>query len=506
MRRTSLPRGVWVALIFCTCITSTYATGQDAVKKAAGTQAASVPVANTKADTSTDKPTGQVAAPVYPQTLAGAKQAFKDQRYLDALKILLKLESDHAGQVAYDYLLGRAALENKKFDAAIAAFSRVLTVDPDFAAARFELARTYYSKGVAYLARGPFEQARLEFAIVEDMDPPAKLKDAIEQYQDNIDTYLEVRETEFRMFVEVTGGYDSNITTASEDEYFGYYDYGTNSQRTYYLRDGNERKDSGFSQIQAGIGIDWPLFSNNFEVFGNLMFGNRSYPTEHDYDQGWSEARFGVRHYGESNVKTFRFRHRSTDTIRDKKDSQSYHESNEGMLKLDVKNSDSNAMRFWLLGGDSSYHAYGTEVFSVGYNRQAFEATHIADGKRKSAFQLLIMIGEDYPQNCKEGNTCGPQNDTYARDLTGLRASWGINFFDASRFHTSLYTEKSDYKNDFFYQRRTDKRYELFLGTNTRFGDHWYYRQQIHYTRNDSNLDVYDHERWLVSLTLGWGR
>lgn len=451
----------------------------------------------TKADL--EKVIEQAEKPVYPQTMEGAKQAYKDKNYLDSLKILLKLESDNAGKVEYDYLLGRCALETNNLNLAVSAFTRVLTVAPDFAAARFELARTYYSKGVAMLARSPFEQARAEFDLVSDMNPPADLRQAIDQYQANIDTYLTVRETEFNLFAEMTGGYDSNVGSTSEHFYFSYYDYAAATPKTYRLEEENRERESGFTQGQAGIGINWPLFSNNFEVFGNLLVGGKSYSKERAYDHNWNQAQFGFRHYGESDKKTLRFRFRQThlsDT------DELYHEQNEAMLKWAIKSSDTEAFSLWLLGGDSSYHVQDTHVFSVNYNRQGFEATILSEGKRKSSSQLLLMTGRDNPQECHDYMYCP---DKYARDVTGIRMAWSANIFDQSRFYTSLYIEKSEYANEFFYQRRKDDRSEVLLAINTGFGDSWYVRQEVHYIHNESSIDLYTYERWVASLTIGWG-
>ena len=452
------------------------------------------------AKTELEKMSAQPAKPTYPQTIAGAKQAYKDSNYQDALKILVKLEGDYAGQVEYDYLLGRCALESKQFTVAAGAFIRALTVDPDFAAARFELARTYYSKGVALLARGPFEQARSEFKLVAAMNPPAALKASIDQYQANIDKYLKVRETEYRLFAEMTAGYDSNIGGFSEDDSFTYYDYGTMSQRSFDIENDRDREDSGFSQAQAGAGIDWPLFSNNFEVFGNLMFGGRSYASNHGYDHAWSEVQFGLRHYGESNKKTFRFRFRSTDLT---DSGERYHEQGETMFKLSFKHSETQAISFWLLGGNSDYQAHGTYVFSVNYNRQGVEFTQLSQAKRQSSIQVLLLSGRDDPHDCGDQTMYCP--DAYTRDIKGFRVAWGANIFDSSRFYTSLFFEDSRYDREFFYQKRRDKRTEFFMATNTHFSDNWYFRPELHYTDIDSSVDLYDMERWLVSMTIGWG-
>ncbi len=441
--------------------------------------------------------------PEYPQNLNGAKQAFKDTNYTESLKILARLEGDNAGNVEYDYLLGRCALETRNFDLAVSAFTRALTVDPGFAAARFELARTYYSKGVALLARGPFEQARAEFTIVSSMNPPADLISSIKQYQANIDKYLKVRETEFKLFVQMTGGYDTNLASTSDFYYFDYYDYGTASQQTYRLKEENRERESIFGQMQAGIGIAWPLFSNNFEIFGNLLTGGQSYSSQHDYDQSWDQIQFGARHYGENDKKTVRAQFRKIHLM--EKD-ENYNEEGGVTLEWAIKMNKHNALTFTIMGGDSSYHDNQTHVYSVNYNRSSVEWTHLLEGTNKPSVQILLVGGRDNPQQCN--NNTGPNNycpGIYSRDVGGYRLAWSTNLTERSRFYSSLFYEKSDYDREFFYQQRVDRRLEVFLGLNTTFGSHWYIRPELHYINNESTINLYSYERGVASVTLGWG-
>jgi len=484
-----MPGLLWLLLLSCLFVSNSLAATNERAN----------PTGQTTVKTDLEKAGAQVEKPVYPQTFAGAKQAFEDNNFLDALKILIKLESDFAGKVEYDYLLGRSALETKNFDLATSAFIRVLTVDPDFAAARFELARTYYSKGVAMLARGPFEQARSEFEIVSGMNPSSELRQAIDQYQANIDKYLEIRETEYKMFVEMTGGYDSNIGSTSDHYYFSYYDYGTATQNTYRLDEENREKESGFGQAQAGIGIAWPLFSNNFEVFGNLLVGGKSYSSNYEYDHTWNQIQFGARHYGENDKKTIRFRFRQTDLV---DGGERYHEDDGVSLEWAIKANKTNALTFWVMGGDSSYHAHETYVFSVNYNRSGAEWTHLFEGKSKPSVQILLVAGRDNPQECENSTYCP---DAYARDVGGYRLAWSANMSKQSRFYSSFFFQDSEYDREFFYQHRNDQRIEVFLGLNTSFGDSWYVRPEIHYINNDSSINLYSYERWVASITLGWG-
>lgn len=453
-----------------------------------------------KAKTELEQMSLQPVKPVYPQTMSGASQAYKDKNYQDALAILLKLESDYAGKVEYDYLLGRCALETRQFDVAVAAFTRALTVDPNFAAARFELARTYYSKGVALLARGPFEQARSEFGIIAKMNPPTELKQAIDGYQANIDKYLKEREAEFNIYVETMGGYDSNIGTRSSHDSFSYYDPGIPATNTYDLNNKNETGESSYMQIKTGAGIAWPLFSKYFEVFGNVEVAGRFYASNHGYDHTWEHIKFGARHYGKRDKKTLLISFRKTDILGDLGDRQRYHEEGSVGLFWEFKNTQNSTLKLFAKGGDSNYQAHGTYVFSVNYNRQGIETTYLTPGKRKSTLSAMYVMGEDYEQQCD----FPPCPGSYARKVNGLQLAWGVNIFDSSRFYSSLYVENSEYHRDFFFQKRRDSRSELFMGINTRMGKSWYFRPEIHYTENRSNLTIFEHERWLINMRLGW--
>lgn len=448
----------------------------------------------------------QATIPKFPDTLEGAKQAFKQAYYAIALKTLARLEEKHAGQIEFDYLLGRTAIEVKNYDLAIAALTRVLTIDPSFAAARFEIARANYSKGVAKLARGPFEQARTEFKTVLQQKPSEPIEQAIKQYLIYIDKYLEVREAESYLYIELAGGYDSNLNSTSDYPYFSFYNYANSSNETYKLEQNHEKKESAFGKAQVGIGIAWPVFSNNFEIFGGLMVGAKSYSSNHGYDHTWNQVNFGARHYGDTNKKMIQARFKSTDIYNNNNNggadnnNGTYHEENEMRLQWDQRLNKTNALSLWLLGGDSSYHIQGTYPYSVSYNRHGLEWTHLFEGKRKSSLQVMLMGGRDNPQDCR--NNSGPCSESYTRDVSGLRFAWSNNIFTSSRFYTSAFVQYSEYDQEFFYQRRLDRRGEFFMGIDTSLGNYWHLRSELHYTHNHSSIDLYEFERGIASLTL----
>ncbi len=481
---------VWLLCLSCLLASNSLAATNETTPKAKTATAKTILNNSSK----------QAKIPVFPKTQKGARQAFKQKYYSTALKILIALEEKHAGKIEFDYLLGRTAIEVKNYDLAIAALTRVLTIDPSFAAARLEIARANYSKGVAKLSRGPFEQARSEFKLVLQQDPPEEIRQSIQQYLEYIDKYLKVREAESYVFVELGAGYDSNVNSTSDYPYFSYYDSFNGRQETYKLGQYTEQKESTFGQTRIGTGMTLPIFSNNFEIFGGLMAGGKSYSSNHDYDHIWSQIHFGMHHYGSSDKKTIQIKSKSTDVYSNKNKQENYHEENQFRMQWDKRANKTNALSLWLLGGDSSYHVRGTEVYSVSYNRQGIEWTHLIEGKRKSSFQLMLMNGRDNPQECR--NNSDPCPESYTRDVAGVRVAWSNNIFNTSRFYTSLFYQYSEYDREFFYQRRLDRRSELFMGINTKLGNYWHLRPEVHYIHNHSSLDLYEFERSVASLTL----
>ena len=79
------------------------------------------------------------------QALDRAKQLLEQKQPSQAYELLLPLEAQRAGDPAFDYLLGIAALDSGHRERAIFALERVLAVQPDNALARFEMSLRDFS-------------------------------------------------------------------------------------------------------------------------------------------------------------------------------------------------------------------------------------------------------------------------------------------------------------------------------------------------------------------------
>jgi len=123
-----------------------------------------------------------------------------------AYQNLLLREDQLAGDPEFDYLLGLAALESGRADAATFAFERALTVDPNFFGARVDMARAYFFLGNNDLARN-------EFMALKALNPPPAAERTIDSYLEAIAERTQT--TRFSHFIETEIGYDTNANAAT---------------------------------------------------------------------------------------------------------------------------------------------------------------------------------------------------------------------------------------------------------------------------------------------------
>jgi outer membrane protein len=121
-----------------------------------------------------------------------------------AYELLLPLEPQRAGDPQYDYLLGIAALDAGDPERAVFALERVLALQPDNALARAEIARAYYAMGEREAARREFEAVR-KYAI------PEEAKATVDRF---LSAIAAAEGTRIDGFIELGGGYDSNVSSA----------------------------------------------------------------------------------------------------------------------------------------------------------------------------------------------------------------------------------------------------------------------------------------------------
>lgn len=138
------------------------------------------------------------------------KQLLANGDYAAAWARAQALEAEQAGEVAFDYLYGRAALEAGEPDYAVFALERVLLLQPAHHRARVELARAYYELG-------NWDVAERHFQRVLAIDPPANVRANIEGFLAAIAAQRKLLDAQWSAYVELRTGYDSNANSATAD-------------------------------------------------------------------------------------------------------------------------------------------------------------------------------------------------------------------------------------------------------------------------------------------------
>ncbi|MDO8292877.1 MAG: tetratricopeptide repeat protein [Gallionella sp.] len=142
--------------------------------------------------------------------LREADALLKGGKPADAYNLLEPKEADYSGEIAFDYLLGIAALDSGKPDRATIAFERVLAVNPNFAGARLDLARAYFAMGSDDLAKNEFE-------TVLAQNPPEPTAAVIKKHLEVIAERQLAKIQQVTAYLEMSMGHDDNITAATPD-------------------------------------------------------------------------------------------------------------------------------------------------------------------------------------------------------------------------------------------------------------------------------------------------
>lgn len=121
--------------------------------------------------------------------------------------------SARAGNAAYDAELGIAALDSGRTAEAIAAFERVLAVEPDNHAIRTELARAYDRVGDKVAAR------REVSAVASSPAVPRAVRANLSNYVSALDDDMTGGPITLNGYIHTSAGYDSNVNTATDSSY-----------------------------------------------------------------------------------------------------------------------------------------------------------------------------------------------------------------------------------------------------------------------------------------------
>ncbi|MDH5178533.1 MAG: tetratricopeptide repeat protein [Gammaproteobacteria bacterium] len=184
-----------------------------------------------------------------------------------AYTILLNEEDHHLGELQYELLLGRAALNSAHYHEAIFAYERALMIEPNNLTARLGLA-------IAHFNTNENERAIELFEKILSLRPADNIRKTIHQYLDKLRARQASLRHKLTGEVKVLAGWDSNINSATYNstvELFG---------TTLTLADASRETSGVFNEVSGKFNYTYTV-TNNHELFSSINLIKRSNHENH---------------------------------------------------------------------------------------------------------------------------------------------------------------------------------------------------------------------------------
>lgn len=435
--------------------------------------------------------------------LREADVLLKGGKFAEAYNLLEPKEGDYSGEIAFDYMLGIAALDSGKPDRSTIAFERVLVVNPNFAGARLDLARAYFAMGSDDLAKN-------EFGIVLAQNPPEPTAAVIKKHLDAIDERQQAKLQQLTAYLETNVGHDDNITAATPDNIGGVAGILGVARATMvalqYQPTGSSLHYSGtYTGVSGGVDFNRLVSEENgISLFAGADVKQRVYNKVAAMNNLTLDLRAGI------GVVSGDDSYRLTGTF------GQYRQS--GFPQTPP----SNSFRDTAGLGAEWKHSFGerdqmTWSFNISRPRYLTTPTQDTDQKSLSASWLHVFEGSATPLifanlNRSVDRALRPTNDVTAANMgrtnTGILAHFQFTPLDDTDFFLSGgVTERRDDSPgarspglpDFFAR---DETRSLSIGFTTRPWEKWTIKGSVALTDNRSNLTLFQYRRNDSSISL----
>ncbi|HRE18183.1 MAG TPA: tetratricopeptide repeat protein [Rhodocyclaceae bacterium] len=418
------------------------------------------------------------ASPVAAQSINKASEFLSQGNAQAAYQLLLGEEAQHAGNVEFDYLLGRAALDSGEPAKASLIFERVLAVEPNHAGARLDMGR-------AYFALGDFPRARSEFTSLQALNPPPAAQATIARYLAAIDEQSNNAKTRFKAWGELAFGRDSNVTAGPTSSTVYLPLFGLN----FTVGQSARATGDNYHQLNAGAEITHAIDGkNSVFVAADLRF--RNFNTLDDYDQFSSELRGGWTHT--SGADTYRaFLSLGDLNLGNERYRKSTSLGGEWRRLLNPRE------QLSLFGQTARLRYSQNAMKAYDFDQYIVGATW---AQQLSAIVKLMIAATTFAGTELEARRRTDGN----KKFIGLRAGLNYAFSPEVDLYSAATVQYGAYRreNILYLERRKDRQLDLLLGVNWKFAPGWSLRPQLSRTRNYSNTSINAYQRTDGSITL----
>ena len=394
-----------------------------------------------------------------------------------AFEMLAPFEPQFAGDLEYDYLLARSALESGQPSLASFIYERILTAEPNYVAVLIE-------NGRAYLELGNYARAQQEFETVLQFENlPTDLRQTAEQYARITQERETPKTTFFSNYAEYGFGYDNNINSALSEAAVE-----LSGGLTLQLDRLSRKLGDSYHALSAGTEVLHAL-DTNWQVFGGVDYVGRLHGSETFFDSHDLEGRAGVGYA--TGAHAFRLSGRYGRFFFD---DEELRDVAGGSLSwrhaLDERNQ---------VTANASYAAFRFDNESLKSND--FDSWGLTAGLNHGFAEGRWLASVSFTTNFEEA--VGERLDG-DQILGGLNLSVQGAITDEIRVFASTGVQSSNYaiRNSLFDKTRHDRFYSASGGLSWTFYPNWTLRPQVSWSRNVSNIPLNQFSRVDVSLNL----
>lgn len=398
-------------------------------------------------------------------------------KYQEAYQLLEPLEDTRAGDLKFDYLLARSALETGNPSKASFIYERILAIEPNFVGVRVEMGR-------AYLALGDYARAKLEFeTVIRIPNLPPDIRQQAEAYGKVAEKYIRGSKTAAYGYLEYGYGHDSNALSAT-----GRNPIVISGGTLVELPVSSLASSSNYNAVSLGGEVIRSL-SEGFSVYAGgdarARFYNQLDPADYmNLDLragvGYATGRHNVR-FGVLGGRYFLDHRTLRDSVGGNVDYR-FLANDTSQLTANIT-----AIRFKYANELLRVNDYDLYQGALGFTRA------LAGGR---AIVGATMIGgyEAADPNRQDGD----------KRFGGLRVLMQAALNNRVGAFASAGATFNDYlvENALFGKQRRDYLYDVTAGVTVGIKSGWSVRPQVAYIKNVSNIDLYSFDRTDVSFNV----
>lgn len=412
-------------------------------------------------------------APAQPEPERFA-ELIEEGRFEEAYALARSHRNDLEGEILFDFYYGVAAIHTDRVHEGVFALERVIMRRPGFARARLELARGYF-------LLEEDRRARDHFDAVMAQEPPAPVQATIDDYMQAMRQRADRYSTVVRGHVEVGGGHDSNVNSATSadtvDSVLG----------PLVLDDEGKERDDSFSRLSGGVRVSRPVTSSA-TVFAAGAAERRAHTDEDDFDTARVDGRVGTVLRGDRTQTTLSLR-----TQRFYLDGDRYQDLTG--LTADLR---------YRLSATLAAHG-GAQLMELRYEDQderdstlgvlSAGVTRVWEHRMRPVTSVVAFGGAERAEE-DEGEAI------VDRDLFGVNGMLRLQLAPEWSLTGRAQYRRSEYAEErvLFGTAREEDYYELELDLAWEPSAAWRVGPSLRYSDNDANIDIHSYDRTVVEL------